>query len=51
MTEALARLGEGLDLRDHAMLFAGVDPALDPLHGDPEFERLLAAVWSAERLG
>lgn len=42
---AMQWLKRGLDLRDHAMLFAEVDPALDPLRGDERFENLLQLVW------
>lgn len=42
---ALRWLERGVELRDHAMLFAEVDPALDPLRDEVGFERLLRQVW------
>jgi TolB-like protein len=38
---ALARLERALDDRAHAIAFLDVDPRLDPLRGDPRFQRLV----------
>jgi adenylate cyclase len=43
---ALRWLKRGLEVRDHAMLFADVDPALDPLRHDRRFEALFGQVWA-----
>ena len=42
--QALAWLRRALDMRDHAMLFARVDPALATLKNDPDFEALIAEI-------
>lgn len=42
--KALAWLRQALKMRDHAMLFAKVDPALASLRNDPEFEALVAGI-------
>ena len=41
---ALAWLREALKVRDHAMLFAKVDPALKNLHSDPDFCALVSEI-------
>ena len=42
--QALDWLRRALQMRDHAMLFARVDPALAKLRNDPEFEALIARI-------
>lgn len=41
---ALDWLEEGLAVRDHAMLFAQVDPSLESLRTDPQFEALVRKI-------
>ncbi len=42
--QALAWLREAIRVRDHAMLFAAVDPALAKLRADPEFMSIVAEI-------
>ena len=41
---AIGWLEEGLRVRDHAMLFAKVDPAIENLRADPRFKTLVAKI-------
>jgi len=41
---AFARLDRALAEREHELVFLAVDPAVDPLRGDPRFESLAARV-------
>lgn len=41
---ALETLARAFETRDPGVLFAPNDPLLDPLHGEPEFERLISAL-------
>jgi hypothetical protein len=40
--EAFALIERALDTHNGQMIFLGVDPGLEPLHGDPRFERAVA---------
>lgn len=39
-------LAQALKMRDHAMLFAEVDPALASLREDPRFDTIVAQIWA-----
>jgi len=43
--EAIQWLHKALEMRDHAMLFAAVDPALEQLRSDPRFAEIVQQVW------
>lgn len=43
---AIRWLHKALDMRDHAMLFAAVDPALGQVRGDPRFADIIRQVWN-----
>ena len=42
--QAFAWLEQAIDVRDHAMLFAGVDPSLASLRADPRFKQVISQV-------
>ena len=46
--QAFAWLEQAIDVRDHAMLFAAVDPSLAPLRADPRFKQIISHVQSIE---
>ena len=48
---AIRWLHKALEMRDHAMLFAAVDPALEQLHGDPRFTDIVQQIWVSPSSG
>jgi TolB-like protein/DNA-binding SARP family transcriptional activator/Tfp pilus assembly protein PilF len=46
---ALDLLERAYEEREHSMVFMGIDPQLNPLHGTPRFERLVSRVDAARR--
>ena len=48
---AIRWLHKALEMRDHAMLFAAVDPALEQLRGDPRFADIVQQVWVSPSSG
>ena len=48
---AIRWLHKATEMRDHAMLFAAVDPALEQLRADPRFADIVQQVWASPNSG